>query len=218
MGTITRSSEHSWTIELATKRWTFESEEACKFCVMGFEEGTGRPPRTMTLMQFLTLHAPDEHAEAFKLGKDLGESFVQSHHGDETRPGLTKDAEVSRPPNPFFEVHVEIDGKKGGLVFELEGNKEEVDEVLQTADYAVKRMAENASETPQEFAKTVLRTLPSVASRKDDADPQRLMRFAALYMIKTSPKWRPDRMIRNCSLWLHDDQVDVYITYIDHPE
>ena len=83
MGTIARNSDDSWTIELLDKRWTFESEQACMFSMMGFEEGTGRPPRVKTLQQFLTIYAPEDQEKAFRLGKELGKSFVLSEHSDE---------------------------------------------------------------------------------------------------------------------------------------
>ena len=40
------------------------------------------------------------------------------------------------------------------------------------------------------------------------------MELAALYVIKTSPKWL-DRTIRNCSLMLHEDEVNISIWYIE---
>jgi hypothetical protein len=53
MGDITRTTlGRSWTVNIATMSWTFKSQQAWMFAMMGFEEGTGEPERTMTLSQF----------------------------------------------------------------------------------------------------------------------------------------------------------------------
>ena len=38
------------------------------------------PPRTSTLEDFLIFYAPEEHREAYRLGKELGQAFVQGDH------------------------------------------------------------------------------------------------------------------------------------------
>jgi len=38
----------SWTVELANKRRTFKTQEACMFLRHGFEEGTGEPRAQMS--------------------------------------------------------------------------------------------------------------------------------------------------------------------------
>lgn len=103
-------------------------------------------------------------------------------------------------PRTMFEVHGEANGKRGSLIFEVEGNAEEVEEVFQAADYAVTQKAARAGKTPEEFANDVLAGVALAANRKDDPDLRRLMELAALYVVMKSPKRLSARTIRNCSV------------------
>jgi hypothetical protein len=115
----------------------------------------------------------------------------------------------------MVEAHAEDAGKRGALIFEVEGNKEEFDEGLRAADHVTKLMAGRAGETPKEFAVGVLRRLPWAANQKDDPDERRLMEMAVLYVVKNSPTRVPDRTIRNCSLKMSNDEINVHIWYVD---
>ena len=81
----------------------------------------------------------------------------------------------------MIEVHGEDAGKKGALVFELEGGKEDFDEAMQAADQVIRAMADTAGKTAKEFTTETLRQLPLVSTRKDDPDLRRLMQLATLH-------------------------------------
>jgi hypothetical protein len=115
----------------------------------------------------------------------------------------------------MIELHAEGNGKKGGLVFEVEGNQEELVEVMRQADQVVKAWAKAAHTPPNEFAINVLRDLPTAANRKDEPKVRHLMELASLSVVMNSPNREAGRAIRNCSLWVRNDKVDVYIFYLD---
>jgi hypothetical protein len=118
-------------------------------------------------------------------------------------------------PRTMFEVHGEANGKKGALIFEVEGSAEEVEETLQATNYAVTQKAGEAGKTPEEFANAVLAGVALAANRKDNPDSRRLMELAALYVVMKSPKRLRGRTIRNCSVWMRGKNSDVHIWYTD---
>lgn len=115
----------------------------------------------------------------------------------------------------FIEVHGEQDGKRGALTFEVLGNKEEFEEIMRAGDWAIKQLASLDGRTPNDFAMRVLRQLPQAANREDDPDKRRLMCLASLCIVLNWPTRLPNRAIRNCSLKLRNDGVDVHIIYLD---
>jgi hypothetical protein len=223
MGWVTRSADGSWTIELAGRRWRFESEESCKFFLMGFGEGTGMPTRIQTLSSFLIVYAPEEHYEAFRCGRELGGTFVKrdqnaepQESADRENAGGLASFEGESAHRTSVEVHANVDGVRGALVFEIEGGKEGIDDVMQAANYFITRAAKSAGVTPLHFVSRALRELPQAANQKrDDPNRQQVMQLSAMYLVGLSPQFTQDRTIRNCSVVIHENEAPkVHIAYL----
>jgi hypothetical protein len=121
---------------------------------------------------------------------------------------------VQAEGNILIEVHSTGAGRRGALVFEVEGDKEEFDETLRAADQIVRLMARAAGKTPSELAINVLAELPVAANQNDDPELRRSMELAALYLVMHAPNRVHDRRIRNCSLSVSHDDVKVYVHYL----
>jgi len=86
---------------------------------------------------------------------------------------------------------------------------------MRAADQVIEHMASAAGTTSKEFTMGVLRDLPVVANGDGDPDVRRLMELASLCIVMNSPSRLPDRTIRNCSLMMRNEEVNVYIWYLD---